>query len=262
MRQEGTVVRVLLENTLAGTGHFVTITYDRAEKLNSLNSEGIYELSLSFDAIFDDPDARAVILTGAGQKAFVGGADIVELENLNTDTAKIFISSLHSLFSRIRSLPIPVIAEINGYALGAGMELAAACDIRIASSTAIFGMPEVQVGLPSVIEAALWPRLVGWGRTNYLVLTGESIDAFKAYDWGFVEGIVAPEELKKESVRVAESIANAGPIAVRAQKKLMTQWERLSVKDGIHSGIDVFSEAYKGDEPQVMMEPFLKRKDT
>ena len=253
-------MQVLSENTLAGTGHFVTITYDRVEKLNALNSEGIDALSLSFDAIADDPEVRAVILEGAGQKAFVGGADIVELESLDTDTAKIFITSLHSLFSKIRSLPVPVIAKINGYALGAGMELAAACDIRIASSTAIFGMPEVKVGLPSVIEAALLPRLVGWGKASYLVMTGENIDAAKAYDWGFLEVVARPEELKKETVRVAVSIANSGPIAVRAQKRLMTQWERLSIKDGIHSGIEVFSEAYESDEPQIMMEPFLKRK--
>ncbi|MEC7836053.1 MAG: enoyl-CoA hydratase [Chloroflexota bacterium] len=253
-------MQVLSENTLAGTGHFVTITYDRTKKLNALNSKGIEALSLSFDAIADDPDVRAVILKGAGLKAFVGGADIIELESLDTANAKLFISSLHSLFSRIRSLPVPVIAEINGYALGAGMELAAVCDIRIGSSTAIFGMPEVKVGLPSVIEAALLPRLVGWGRAGYLVLTGDNIDATKAYDWGFLEAVVAPENLKKESVRIAESIANAGPNAVRAQKRLMAQWEKLPVEEGIHSGIDFFSEAYESDEPQRMMEPFLKRK--
>ncbi|SVB21070.1 uncharacterized protein METZ01_LOCUS173924, partial [marine metagenome] len=170
MMREGTMVQVHSENTLSGTGEFVTITYDREEKLNALNSEGIYELSRSFDAIVDNPTVRAVILAGAGQKAFVGGADIVELSNLDTETARIFISSLHKLFTKIRNFPVPVIAKINGYALGAGMELAAACDLRIASNTAVFGMPEVQVGVPSVIEAALLPRLVGWGKASYLVL--------------------------------------------------------------------------------------------
>ena len=254
-------MQVLSENTLAGTGHFVTITYDRVEKLNALNSEGIDALSLSFDAIADDPEVRAVILEGAGQKAFVGGADIVELESLDTDTAKIFITSLHSLFSKIRSLPVPVIAKINGYALGAGMELAAACDIRIASSTAIFGMPEVKVGLPSVIEAALLPRLVGWGKASYLVMTGENIDAAKAYDWGFLEAQVPAEQLRQESIRVAEAIANSGPLAVRSQKELIRQWEKLSLEDGIHLGIDVFSGAYKNGEPKIMMNQFFQRKN-
>ena len=214
-------MQVHSENTLSGTGQFVTITYDREEKLNALNSQGISDLSRSFDAIVDDPTVRAVILAGAGQKAFAGGADIVELSNLDTETARTFISSLHDLFTKIRNFPVPVIAEINGYALGAGMELAAACDLRIASNTAVFGMPEVQVGVPSVIEAALLPRLVGWGRANYLVLTGENIDARTAYDWGFLEGLVTPEQLKQESIRIADAIANSGSIAVRSQKELI-----------------------------------------
>jgi enoyl-CoA hydratase/carnithine racemase len=258
--RKGTVVQVYSENTLSGTGQFVTITYDREEKLNTLNSEGIYELSLSFDAIVDDPNVRAVILTGAGQKAFAGGADIIELSNLDVETAKTFISSLHDLFTKIRNFPVPVIASINGYALGAGMELAAACDFRIASSTAIFGMPEVKVGVPSVIEAALLPRLVGWGRANYLALTGENINAGTAYDWGFLEGLVTPEQLKQESIRVAVAIANSGPIAVRLQKELIRQWEILPLEDSIHLGIDAFSDAYKSNEPKIMMELFLKRK--
>jgi|TARA_B100000446_G_C10499144_1_gene322480 enoyl-CoA hydratase/carnithine racemase len=262
MMREGTVVQVHSENTVSGTGQFVTIIYDREGKLNALNSEGIHELSRCFDAIVDDPTVRAVILAGAGQKAFVGGADIVELSNLNTETARTFISSLHDLFTKIRNFPVPVIAEISGYALGAGMELAAACDLRIASNTAIFGMPEVKVGVPSVIEAALLPRLVGWGRANYLVLTGENIDARTAYDWGFLEGLVTPEQLKQESFRIADAIANSGPIAVRSQKELIRQWEILPLEDGIHSGIDAFSDAYKSDEPKIMMEPFFKRKNT
>ena len=260
--REGTMVQVHSENTLSGTGEFVTITYDREEKLNALNSEGIYELSRSFDAIVDNPTVRAVILAGAGQKAFVGGADIVELSNLDTETARIFISSLHKLFTKIRNFPVPVIAKINGYALGAGMELAAACDLRIASNTAVFGMPEVQVGVPSVIEAALLPRLVGWGRASYLVLTGENIDAQTAYDWGFLEGLITPEQLKQESIRIAVAITNSGPIAVRSQKELIRQWEILSLEDGIHFGIDAFSDAYKSNEPRIMMKEFLKRKNT
>ena len=258
--REGTVVQVHSENTLSGSGSFVTITYDREEKLNALNAEGIYELSRSFDAIVDDPTIRAVILTGAGQKAFVGGADIHELRNLNTETARTFITSLHGLFTKIRNFPVPVIAEINGYALGAGMELAAACDVRIASTTSIFGMPEVKVGVPSVIEAALLPRLIGWGRANYLVLTGENIGAQTAYEWGFLETLMSPEKLKQESLRIAEVIANAGAIAVRSQKELIHKWEILSLEEGIHSSIDAFSDAYKSNEPEVMMEPFLKRK--
>ena len=106
----------------SGTGQIVYVTYDRQDKLNALNSDGIDALSLSFDSLSNDPDVRAVILTGAGSKAFIGGADITELINLNPQTAKVFISSLHDLFVRVREFPVPVIAQIEGYALGAGME--------------------------------------------------------------------------------------------------------------------------------------------
>ena len=255
-------MQVYIERTSSGTGQFATITYDRKEKLNALNSEGISQLSHSFDSITDDASLRAVILTGAGQRAFVGGADVIELSNLDWETAGLFIRSLHTLFTKIRNFPVPVIAEINGYALGAGMELAAACDFRIASTSAIFGMPEVKVGIPSVIEAALLPRLVGWGRSNYLVLTGENIDSQTAYDWGFLEAIVAPEQLKEESIRIAEAIAHCGPIAVRSQKELTQQWATLPLEDGIHLGIDVFSDSYKSNEPKIMMEQFFQRKNT
>ncbi len=255
-------MQVYTERTSSGTGEFATITYDREAKLNALHSEGISQLSRSFDSIADDSSVRAVILKGAGKRAFVGGADITELSNLEVDTAKIFIRSLHNLFAKIRNFPVPVIAEINGYALGAGMELAAACDIRISSNSAIFGMPEVKVGVPSVIEAALLPRLVGWGRSNYLVLTGESIDAETAYDWGFLAAQVPAEQLRQESIRVAEAIANSGPLAVRSQKELIRQWEKFSLEDGIHLGIDVFSGAYKNREPKIMMNQFFQRKNS
>ena len=255
-------MQVYTERTSSGTGQFATITYDRAAKLNALHSEGISQLSRSFDSIADDSSVRAVILKGAGQRAFVGGADITELSNLEVDTAKIFICSLHNLFAKIRNFPVPVIAEINGYALGAGMELAAACDIRISSNSAIFGMPEVKVGVPSVIEAALLPRLVGWGRSNYLILTGESIDDETAYEWGFLESLVNPDSLRQESIRVAEAIANSGPIAVRSQKELIHKWEVLPLEEGIHSGIEEFANAYKHNEPGLLMDLFLKRKQT
>lgn len=254
-------MQVYSENTSYEFPGIVTITYDRRSKLNALNSDGIDELSRSFNEIIDDTTIRVVILTGAGQRAFVGGADIVELSQLNPETARNFITSLHDLFTIIRNFPVPVIAEINGYALGAGMELAAACDLRIASNTAIFGMPEVKVGVPSVIEAALLPRLVGWGKANYLVLSGENIDAVTAYEWGFLESLASPERLRQESMRIAGAIANSGPSAVRSQKELIRNWEKLSLEDSINLSIDVFSDSYKSDEPKLMMEPFLNRKN-
>jgi enoyl-CoA hydratase len=244
----------------SGTGQIGTVIYDRREKLNTLNSAGITELSEALNSLANNAELRAVVLTGAGTKAFFGGADITELTSLTPDTAKDFISSLHELFLIIRNYSVPVIARINGYTLGAGMELAAACDLRVASDGATFGMPEVRVGIPSVIEAALLPRLLGWGRSNYLVLTAENIDAKTAYDWGFLEAVTKETLLDKEVDRVADAIANSGPIAVRDQKQLVRDWEKLSLEDGIKAGIQSFSNAFKTDEPNRMMQPFLNRK--
>ena len=129
------------------------------------------------EALGEREDLRAVVLTGAGDKAFIGGADIFEMATLDAESAEGFITLVHRSCDCLRALPVPVIARINGYALGAGLEVAAACDLRIASSNAVFGMPEVKVGIPSVVEAALLPGLIGWGRTRELLLFGENIDA-------------------------------------------------------------------------------------
>lgn len=251
---------VSIDRRASGTGEIVTITYDRQAKLNSLDGAGIAALSDAFRGLANDRDMRAVVLTGAGAKSFVGGADVNELNALNPETGRAFITALHELFVLIRELPVPVIARVNGYCLGAGMEMAAACDLRVASENAVFGMPEVKVGIPSVIEAALLPRLVGWGRANYLVLTAENIDAPTARDWGFLESLTAAGDLDVEVARIADAIAAAGPLAVRSQKALVSQWERLPLDDAINAGIDSLSDAFKTDEPQRMMKPFLERK--
>ncbi|MDC3080584.1 enoyl-CoA hydratase-related protein, partial [Rhodospirillaceae bacterium] len=206
-------MNVQLDSRATGSGKIATIVYDRQSKLNSLNGAGIKELKAAFQNVAKDTELRGLIFTGAGPKSFIGGADINELNELNEKTSREFITSLHELFILIRNMEVPTIARVNGYSLGAGMELAAACDIRIASSTAIFGMPEVKVGVPSVIEAALLPRLVGWGRANYLVLTGENIDANTAYDWGFVEKVVEGKDLDGEIQQLTDIIANCGPLA-------------------------------------------------
>ena len=242
------------------SGEIVTITYDRQEKLNALNSAGIQELTNAFVSITAASNVRVVIFTGSGSKSFIGGADINELSNLNENTARNFITSLHELFVLIRHCPVPVIARINGYCLGAGMELAAACDLRIASNNAIFGMPEVKVGIPSVIEAALLPRLVGWGRSNYLVLTGENINARTAYDWGFLESVTEQDQLDIETDRFVDAIVKSAPLAVREQKRLVRQWEVLPVNAAIEAGIESLANAYRTDEPRYSMQPFLDRK--
>ncbi len=204
-----------------------------------------------------DEILRAVVLTGAGNKAFIGGADIHEMGRLDADSARSFIGLLHRCCDALRELPVPVIARIGGYALGAGLEIAAACDLRIAADSARFGMPEVKRGIPSVIEAALLPSLIGWGRTRQLLLLGEIITSAEAARWGLVEMVVPAATLDEAVENWVSSILQAGPSAIRLQKKLIRRWEDLPLSDGIAVGVDSFAAAWATDEPRRMMQDFL-----
>jgi enoyl-CoA hydratase/carnithine racemase len=149
---------------------------------------------------------------------------------------------------------------MHGYTLGAGLEVAASCDVRVAGAGGKFGMPEVRVGIPSVIEAALLPRLIGWGRTRRLLLTGETIDAARALAWGLVEEVVPDDALDAAVERVLADILACGPNAVRLQKRLIREWEELTLNAAIERGIDCFAEAWRSDEPGQRMRVFLGRK--
>lgn len=166
----------------------------------------------------------------------------------------------HFACDAIRQFPVPVIARINGYCLGSGMELAACCDMRVASDQAKFGMPEVKFGLPSGMEACVLPLLMGWGKTSEIVLTGEMMDAREAYRCGFLERLVPATELDAAVEKWVESICSAGARAVRLQKSLIRDWERMSIRDAIHAGISACAEARTTDEPVRMMQAFIDRK--
>ena len=232
------------------------VTIRRPEKLNALDPAHIAELTNAFRELSGD-DLRAVILTGEG-KAFVGGADIKHMAGLTPETARVFITSLHNLFTAIRECPVPVIGAVNGYCLGAGMELAAACDFRIGADTAVYGMPEVKVGVPSVVEAALLPGLIGAGRTSWLVLTGENIYAAQADEWCFIEHTVEAGALSDSAMKSAEGIAAAGPNAVRAQKRLVRLWEDAPLDESVAKSIVMFGEAFETNEPATLMASFTK----
>lgn len=240
-------------------GPVYRLTVNRPEKLNILNSAVISEMSNALARIARDGAARAVILAGAGNKSWIGGADINEMVALNSETAKTFITRLHIVCLALRELPVPVIASIDGFCLGAGLELAACCDLRIATPASRFGMPEVQVGIPSVIEAALLPRLIGTGRACDLVMTGRIIDACEASAWGLVECVESEQQLDNVVNERVAMIVNAGPKAIRLQKALCRRWEELPLDQSIQAGIDAFGDAYASDEPQVYMQQFLRR---
>lgn len=235
------------------------VTVNRPQKLNAFSSALMGEFVGAFDALKADPAIRAVVLTGEG-KAFIGGADIAELATLNEDTARGFIRRVHQCCEVIRAFPAPVIARINGYTLGAGLEVAAACDLRVAADTAVFGMPEVLLGIPSVVEAAILPRLMSGGRVREVLMLGKNFSAADALAWNFIERTAAPDQLDAAVSEWIEDILKCGQNALRLQKALIREWENLPLDDAIAAGVDAFAAAWSSDEPNRMIGDFLVKK--
>ena len=167
-------------------GHVAWITVNKPRKANCLDHETLLAFADAVNAESQSPDLRAMVITGAGERAFMAGADLNVIAGQDADGAKLFLTRVHCMCQSVRECPVPVIARINGACFGAALELVAACDLHIASANAAFGMPEVNVGLPSVVEACLLPQLIGWGKTKHLVYTAETIDAEKALAWGLL----------------------------------------------------------------------------
>ena len=248
------------------SGKLATVTISRPKKLNALNSDMLAAFSTTLQDLADShSDLTAVILTGEGSKAFIGGADIVEMAAItNPADARTFIRRIHSACKSIRECPVPVIARINGIALGAGLEIAASCDLRVASSNAVLGMPEGRMGLPSVVEAALLPGLIGWGRARQLMYLGETLSAEEGLRWGLVEKVVEPGQLDEAVAQLIGGLEKCGPNSVRSQKVLMRRWEELGIEGAIQASIDHFGQAFEkpseGDaEPVRMMGEFLRK---
>lgn len=241
-------------------GRVAHVTVCNAAKLNILGSATMRALTEALGRLGGEPGLRAVVLRGEGERAFIGGADINEMAALDAVRARAFITTLHQVCAAVRAVPVPVVARMQGYTLGGGLEVAAACDLRVASVGARMGMPEVRVGIPSVIEAALLPMLIGWGRTRRLLMTGETIGAATALAWGLVEEVVPEAELDGAIERVLGDILACGPNALRQQKALIAQWEEMSPAEGIARGIDCFAESWASPEPAERMQAFLASK--
>ncbi len=238
-------------------GSVARVVVDNERKLNVLNSALMEQFVAAFEALAVNEALRAVVLTGQGPRAFIGGVDITEMAALDTATARTLISRVHRCCDAVRGLPVPVIARIEGYALGGGLEIAASCDLRVAAETAMFGMPEVRIGIPSVVEAALLPMLVGWGRARQILYLGTTFSAADAEHWGLVERVVPAHALDNAVEQWLEAIFASGAQAVRAQKRLMQSWEDLPLRDAVQAGIEAFVTSWHTDEPRVAMAKFL-----
>jgi enoyl-CoA hydratase len=211
---------------------------DRPEKANALNSAALEELATRFESLAKDENLRVVVLAGRG-KTFCGGADVEELKALDAFTAGPFVEKIHRVCKAIRDLPVPVIAQLHGAVIGAGLEIAASCDLRIAAEGTKFAMPEVRLAIPSVVEAALLPRLMGSGRAAWLVLTGEAIDARRAAEWGLVEEIGGDEAVE----RLAKTLLVVDRNALRMQKQLLQLWDEAPLATSVAASIHLFVEA-------------------
>jgi enoyl-CoA hydratase len=236
------------------------IVIARFEKRNALDTEHINAIAEKAGELGGDDSVRVVVLRSEGERVFSAGADIGDLSAQTRDTAYGFIDNLRRAIQAVADIPVPVICRIQGACIGGAMEMAAACDLRIASEQASFCMPEVRVGIPSVIQAVLLPRLMGKGRADWLVLSGDVIDGKTAYEWGFVEKLVGADQLDAEVEKACASILHAAPGAVRTQKRLNRSWNDLSVDQAIAESMDVFAASYLGTEPQEYMARVLKPK--
>lgn len=237
-----------------------TLIFREAGSLNILSSPVIKDVTAALNALALREDIKTLILRGTGDKAFVAGADISEMAQLNRDSAMEFIRGLRDLCEATRSFPVPVISRIPGWCLGGGLELAMASDVRIASTGTQFGMPEVKVGIPSVIHATLMPKLIGDARATWMLLSGENIDATQALDWGLINEIVPLEQLDEKVLLIANKFAALGPAVLRQQKTLLRRWEKLSLTDAINDTVQEFGKAFETGEPQKFMNEFLAHK--
>jgi enoyl-CoA hydratase len=237
-----------------------TITIDRPEKRNALNGQVRRELIEAFDALAGDPDLRVVVLTGAGDRAFVAGADIGEFAERTSLEQRTAMEG-RRVFEVVAAFPLPVIASVNGYALGGGCELALACDLRIAARSARFGQPEVNLGiLPGGGGTQRLPRLAGLGRAMRLVLTGEMIDAVEAERIGLVDEVVEDDDLRERTAELAASIARHSPVALRLIKEAVRASAEMPLAAGLRFERELFITAFASEDRVEGVAAFLEKR--
>ena len=239
-------------------GDVAVITVHGRKRLNLVGVATVNRCAAVVSELAQDENIRCAILQGRSADAFIGGADLNEIQALEMHNATSLVGGIHAFCTTLREFPVPVIARISGYCLGAGLEIAAACDLRVCDQSARFGMPEVQIGVPSVVEAALLPQLIGWGKTRELVYRGHIIDAREAEKIGLVEHC-DDSDLDAAVATLVQDILSAAPQAIRLQKQLCREWEGLSPDAAIVAGLASFARAYESDEPQRYCQRFFDR---
>lgn len=240
--------------------HVAILTIDRKEVLNALNTKLLDEISKAFDKLQSDEDVYVIIFTGAG-RAFVAGADIAEMAELNMVDARRFGNVGQRLFRHIEKSEKPTIAAVNGFALGGGLELALSCDIRIASEAAVFGQPEVGLGItPGFSGTQRLANAVGKSMAAEMILTAKNINAQKAFEIGLVSRLTAEEDLIKTAEELAMNIAKNAPLAVRWANSALKRGREVDIESGIAIEADLFAMCFATEDQKEGMQAFLKRK--
>lgn len=242
-------------------GAVATITINRPKALNALNSQVLDELDKTLDAI-DLDTVRCVILTGAGDKSFVAGADIGEMSTLTKAEGEAFGKKGNDVFRKLETLPIPVIAAVNGFALGGGCEISMSCDIRICSENAMFGQPEAGLGItPGFGGTQRLARTVGVGMAKQLIYTARNIKADEAYRIGLVNAVYPQEELMEQAKKMASTIAKNAPIAVRNCKKAINDGLQVDIDQAIVIEEKLFGDCFETEDQKAGTGNFLAPKD-
>lgn len=242
-------------------GNIATVTINRPKALNALNSETLKDIDTVLDNLENDKEVYAVILTGAGDKAFVAGADISEMKDLNEEQGTEFGTLGNNVFRRLEKLDKPVIAAISGFALGGGCELAMACDIRIASEKAKFGQPEAGLGItPGFGGTQRLPRIVGEAKAKELIYTCDIIKADEALRIGLVNKVVAPENLMEEANAMANKIAANAPIAVKLCKDAINRGMQVGMDEAIVIEAEDFGKCFSSEDQKEGMTAFVEKR--
>ena len=240
-------------------GMIAVLTINRPKALNALNSKVLDELDKTLDNV-DINKIRALIITGAGEKSFVAGADIGEMSSLTKEQGKAFGKKGNDVFRKLETFPIPVIAAINGFALGGGCEISMSCDIRICSDNAIFGQPEVGLGItPGFGGTQRLARLVGQGMAKQMIYTGRNIKADEAFRIGLVNAVYPQSELLNEAKKMAETIARQAPIAVRNAKKAINDGLQVDMDKAIEIEEELFGNCFETEDQRAGMGNFLEK---
>jgi enoyl-CoA hydratase len=249
-----TNLKAVLENGI------LKITINRPEKLNALNMATLEELKSLIEDVYHNPEIKGVIITGAGTKSFVAGADITEFSNFGVEQARHMSANGHSIFNLIEHAPRPIIAAVNGFALGGGCELAMACHLRVASENAKFGQPEVNLGIiPGYAGTQRLTQLIGKGKALELLMTGDMIDAQEAYRLGLVNYVVSQDELMNKAQELLNKIISKSPVAVEGVIKCVNAY----FTDGVNGNkfeIDIFAHCFGKEDFKEGTKAFLEKR--